>query len=939
MRKILFYVFAAMLVLSLCLCGCTSDGYDYPGYSADKTSGNDDFDSDSNSFAADVILDGYLTDERYTESDVISLGSWDDSDVENQVFGAIVNDVNDYANTKRAIIKMFRGEIGLHFGFEVKDSDLAYSSLEDGDPAIWTDNILVNLCTAIDGAEVPMSDDYYLMVTAFGNYCFRRGANAAGMWGAWSGILDYQAAIHKDGDTITGFGVELVVPYAQIGITKNDPVGVTFRSCDRSSANGVMTEREWLYGRGVHHFNRPNDYVIWGEDNVLYAYYDYRMPDVTIKGTVTDAITNMPLGGVTVADGIVSQENGEFTVSDVNANVDYIFEISDERIIGTQTYVVDKNVMRAKKGGMVAVSISLLTKENKITQKITGQVDSIASLGSAFVKAGESTARINADGTYEIECTFEREVMPLEFYLNENAPAFETEIYLTDAIKGKITVDAEIPLISELPSAFGAEKSAKAFVGWCADGLFVRITTAGTTNGFGVALSADEENGKVVLYHTFGTMCITDFVSQSWNYAAPSAFGSVADIHKNAQGLTAYTFTVPYSVIGTSEPEKIRVAPFEYASSGAFEWYTDEDGTAYPFGNIATLKYYPVLNKDATVEFTKPETTTSSYNVTLSGKTNAKVLLERVEGRRNGIKITIDYTAAQGFWGFGVMLGNFESGAGITQLYVPGYGTIDHRAYGDWNWAGNYQPAASLGVEAAETVVENVSRITLFYSYETLCGEKYGLNITAGSKSIGVQFFEYVTDASGNLYGSYNCVISDGSTVAFDTGVANFLKWQFVKSEEKAIYEYNDLGESVSKVTVTVLDDGVKFTFVSTETANTFGYGVCLQAAGGNAISVLYATTGNMAKQSYGDWAWGYNLPTVYGITASRTTVNGETISEFFIPNGVLGVESVTELKFCLFETVKSGGSQYGIYNCCKNGETEIAIDGGTQNFLTVNVE
>ena len=142
----------------------------------------------------------------------------------------------------------------------------------------------------------------------------------------------------------------------------------------------------------------------------------------------------------------------------------------------------------------------------------------------------------------------------------------------------------------------------------------------------------------------------------------------------------------------------------------------------------------------------------------------------------------------------------------------------------------------------------------------------------------------------------------------------------------------------MSKVRVAVLEDGVKFTFISTETTNTFGYGVCLQATGGDAFSVLYATTGNMAKQAYGDWAWRYNLPSAYGITASRKTVNGENVSEFFITNEVLGVESVTELKFCLFEIVNSGGSQYGIYNCCKNGENEIAIDGGTQNFLTVNV-
>lgn len=939
MRKILFYVFAALLALSLCLCGCTAGAYDYPDYSADKSSGNDDFNSDSNSFAADVILDGYLTDERYNQSDVVSLGSWDNSDVENQTYGAIVNDVNDYANTKRAIIKMFRGEIGLHFGFEVKDSDLAYSSLENGDPAIWTDNVLLNLCTAIDGAEVPMSDDYYLMVTAFGNYCFRRGANAAGMWGAWSGILDYQAAIYKDGDAVTGFGVELVVPYAQIGITKNDPVGVTFRSCDRSSESGAMTEREWLYGGGVHHFNRPNDYVIWGEDNLLYGYYDYQMPNVTLKGTVTDAVTNQPLGGVTLAEGVVSQENGEFTVSDVNANENYVFEISDERIIGTQTHVVDKNAMRAEKGGIVAVSISLLTKQNKITQKITGAVTSIASLENAFVKVGDSRAEINADGSYEIECTFESEVMPLEFYLSDGAPAFETEIYLSEAVKGKITADTEIPMIAELPSAFGTQKSAKAYIGWCLGGLFVRVIAAESTNGFGVALSADEESGKVVLYHSFGTMCITDFVSQSWEYAAPSAFDSVADIHKTAKGLTAFTFTVPYSVIGISKPEKIRVAPFEYTAAGPFEWYTDENGTSYPFGNAQTLKYYPVLNENAIVEFTKPENVTSSYNAELSGKTGAKVLLERVEGGRNGIKITVDYTAADGFWGFGIMFGNFISGAGITQLYVPGYGTIDHRAYGDWNWAGNYQPAASLGVEAVESASEKTNRITLFYPYETLCGENYGLNITAESENIGVQFFEYVTDSSGNLYGCYNCVTSDGALVPFDLGVANFIKWQFVKTEEKVVYEYENLGESVSKVIVTALSGGIKFTFKSTETANTFGYGVCLQADGGGAISVLYATTGNMAKQAYGDWAWAYNLPSAYGITASRTTQKGETVSEFFIPNEVLGAESVTELKICLFETVNAGGSQYGIYNCCKNGETEIAIDGGTQNFITVNVE
>ncbi|MCX4314388.1 MAG: hypothetical protein OSJ83_11130, partial [Clostridia bacterium] len=87
--------------------------------------------------------------------------------------------MNDYAGSKRAVIRMFRGTVGFHFGFEVRDTDVTYLKQEDGDSAIWSDNILVNLCTAIDGATIPMSDDYYFLVTAYGNYCFRRGANAA----------------------------------------------------------------------------------------------------------------------------------------------------------------------------------------------------------------------------------------------------------------------------------------------------------------------------------------------------------------------------------------------------------------------------------------------------------------------------------------------------------------------------------------------------------------------------------------------------------------------------------------------------------------------------------------------------------------------------------------------------------------------------------------
>lgn len=943
MKKLFAVLLAVSSIAFLTLFGCES-GIVNNGYTPDsveKTEGNDDFGDESNSFSADVTLDGYLTDSRWSEADVVSLGSWDDSDIESGVYGAIVKDFNDYANTKRAIVKMFRGNVGLHFGFEVKDDDLAYTSLENGDPAIFTDNVLLNLCTAIDGSTIPMSDDYYLLVTAFGNYCFRRGANAAGMWGAWSGILDYQAAIHTDADGNTvGFGVELVVPYVQIGMDKNDPIGVTFRSCDRVAELNAMLEREWYFNGDAHQFNCPNGYAIWGSDNKLYDYYDYKMPSVTVKGTVTDQITGEALGGVKIGENIVSAANGEFTIENVDSNEDLTLNISDDRLIATQSYVVGKDKMRAAKGGTVAVSVTLLTKANRLTQTIEGTITSVGSLENAYVEIGGARSNIEADGTFSVDCEFSSGVMTLNIYLKEGAPALKKEIYLSDAVKGKIVVEEELPVMTALPEKFGTDGKTETLLGWVEDGLFVRFTATTSPNGLGVAFSTDGESGKVVLYHSFGTMCVTDFVNQTWDYAAPGSFGSTADIHEDANGNVVFTFTVPYSHLGITAPSDIYIAPFEYSLAGPFVWYEDKNGTSYPFGVAEAIKGYPVMNEKAQVTFTVPEQILSAYTAELSGKSGAKISLKRVKGAVGGIRVEITYKPAAGLFGFGIMFGNLDTKVGITQLYAVGYGTIDHREYGNWLWNGNYQQPSALGVSATEVAGTDSTVITLFYSYETLCSANYSLGINDKSERLGVQFFEYVTDNSGNLYAVYNCVKNGDDILAFDSGVENFLEWSFSAKTVLAEYSYGALGEGISSVNVTVEKGGVRFKYVATETANTFGYGVCLQAKGGSAISVLYATTGNMAKMEYGQWAWIYELPSAHSIAASRTDgENGTKIIEFFLSNEVLGVTSVDELNICLFETVNGGGSQYGIYNCMQKDGTEIAIDGGVDKFVTIKKE
>lgn len=388
------------------------------------------------------------------------------------------------------------------------------------------------------------------------------------------------------------------------------------------------------------------------------------------------------------------------------------------------------------------------------------------------------------------------------------------------------------------------------------------------------------------------------------------------------------------SVSGTGEA--LKIAPFEYTSAGPFAWYEDENGVSYPFGDAEFLTKYPTLSADGAISLIFPETVLSGYRIGAFGKTNATALFEKVEGQTDGIRVTIDYTPADGFWGFGVMFFDFSSGKGITQLYVPGYGTIDHREYGNWAWNGNYVPASSLGVLSSEKTADGKVSIELFYGYAVLQGEKYGLGISADTLDIGIQMFEYVLDGSGNLYTVYNCINGeDGTPLPFDGGAASFIKWRTTEDVPQSTYTYEHLGAHDISVTLEKLADGIRLTYAARETSQLFGYGICLDLPdGAQDISLLYATTGNLSLLAYGTWAWEYKLPSEFGVSAKRSEADGTTVSTLFLSYEMLGIDAdFQSVGLCLFEVVNQGGAQFGIYNCMKNGDAEIAIDGGTENF------
>lgn len=237
---------------------------------------------------------------------------------------------------------------------------------------------------------------------------------------------------------------------------------------------------------------------------------------------------------------------------------------------------------------------------------------------------------------------------------------------------------------------------------------------------------------------------------------------------------------MPYSRLGIEYGEDLLVAPFEYA--GPFHYYTDSYGTTHSFGNLSALKTYPVLDKTGAVNFTEPvrEQVLSTYSLSAFGKSAATFKYEKISGAKEGIRITIEYTPTAGLFGFGIMLSNTAGTAGITQLYAVGYGTIDHRVYGNWAWNGNYVAASALGVETAEKSEDGKATVTLFYSYETLNLENYNLGITADTETVGLHAFEYVDDASGEYLAIYNCARDTaGNMLIVDCGLALFHKWEF----------------------------------------------------------------------------------------------------------------------------------------------------------------
>lgn len=414
MRKHLLRVLLAMLIFVLAMTGCSivvetskpdssssgsvidpDTGDVYVDYVADKQPGSNQFDYDGNYSAPELTINGLADDEVWQNTSVLTT----------------------FGNGDCASVKVYRGTAALFFLFEVKDNVLLTEGETNDDAVTRSDSIEFYLDTLADGGAKPQSDDYQINLGIHGKTRIMQGAGSN--WGNWNGLIDYEVAINgtlNDGTekNDVGYTVEVMIPYSQIGIEKDDTIGVSFGQVDKYGTGAtVITDWNWYGWTFDGAFREPqtiDNYVLLDKNNVLTDRDKQVKPNASLAGYVTDN------NGVAVANATVSvegnsntwtittDEQGYFVLADLNPEYTYSATISKDAYISTKAEWT-RSELRAANGGRVLKTITLIVDDVPKTT-VTGTVKNLVygSVAGATISVADTLLSVTADenGTFSI---------------------------------------------------------------------------------------------------------------------------------------------------------------------------------------------------------------------------------------------------------------------------------------------------------------------------------------------------------------------------------------------------------------------------------------------------------------------------------------------------------------------------------------------------------
>lgn len=238
-KILLFSTLAALLLGS-----CTQNPSTSPSLttSQDSTTSEapiDDIARDDNPFD----VDGNFETPELTIDGLMNEPEWND-----ETYASPAINIGRHGSNQ-ATVKFYRGESALFVFFDVKDTNLLTDGDANGDPVNRSDSVELYLDVDNDGIN-NQGDDIQINIGVNGRTRILTGSD--NVWGTWNGLVSFEIAlngtINNEGDTDTGFGLEIMLPYSATNMERDRAIGFSLGAPDRYLAGGniIGTNFDWF---------------------------------------------------------------------------------------------------------------------------------------------------------------------------------------------------------------------------------------------------------------------------------------------------------------------------------------------------------------------------------------------------------------------------------------------------------------------------------------------------------------------------------------------------------------------------------------------------------------------------------------------------------------------------------------------------------------------
>lgn len=585
---------AAMLTVTACQqtpgeqpdSGTGGTGSDvYQDYSSDKQPGDGNFDYPGNYENPELTIDGLGDDEQWQGVEPLV------------TYGKSVGGQNAVS------VKLYRGESALFFLFEVKDNVLLTQGVTNDDAVTRRDSIELYLDTLADGGRNPQSDDYQINLGIHGKTRIMQGAG--GQWGSWNGLIDYEVALNgtlNDGDEAndTGYSVEVMIPYAQIMIEKDDTIGIALGQVDKIRVEDAASGSEsaswnwygWSYNGTAINPQVPDQYILLDKDGDLMSRDEQEKAPADVGGYIRDT-DGAPVEGVTVT----AQSGDVEKTATTNASGYYLLEDLDPELTYTITAEKDgyltgissvtRDELRAVDGGVVTKDIVLTSTAGLQTTTLTGTVKNVlngAVSGATIRVSGmELSAQSGADGTFSLKgvpvLDDDVEIVVSASGYADTVTAIASEDLVAD---GSTPLgDVNCNLSASETGAFGVTNLLANNIGYITrtlDGVEFRFEGERTFNGWielfiDTKESADARGATDAMYQLKADETVS-VVNYGGSFTTTGIVWQVE--HIDGAGYTAYLL-IPYETLGISALEPFGISLGQSNGQAAWDGWGRDD--------------------------------------------------------------------------------------------------------------------------------------------------------------------------------------------------------------------------------------------------------------------------------------------------------------------------------------------------------------------------